>query len=293
MKAVEQSYLRHANHMENELLDESRIRISQSWFDDTTADYWRHSRMYECIDCLTHRADKSWLTVGDGRWGLDSIRIRKKGFSNVMATDISEHLLREAKRRGYINDYRVENAEHLTLGDRSYDFVFCKESCHHFPRPYLALYEMLRVARQAVFLIEPNDYHPSLNKLQKYYQGKGEEFAECYRNSYEGCGNYVYALSRRELEKVALGLNLPQIVFKGLNDHYIRGCEFEPADPGNETFRQIRDNVAACDVQCESGERDYALLMAGIFKQPIDALAQRAFAYRGWQIVNLKRNPHG
>src|SRR5262249_19841688 len=118
---------------------------------------WRHSRMYECADILKIHPDASWLTIGDGRFGLDSIRLRKKGFSNVFPTDISEHLLKISKERGHIDQYGVENAERLTLADRTYDYVLCKESFHHFPRPYVALYEMLRVAVRAVFLIEPND----------------------------------------------------------------------------------------------------------------------------------------
>jgi hypothetical protein len=65
MKAIEQSYLRHANHMENELLDESRIRISHSWFDDTTADYWRYSRMYSKSPWI--QQPKGRLLIGVGR----------------------------------------------------------------------------------------------------------------------------------------------------------------------------------------------------------------------------------
>ncbi len=55
---------------------------------------------------------------------------------------------------------------------------------------------------------------------------------------WEGSGNYVFAISRREIEKIALGLNLPQTVVKGLNDHYVKGCEFEPAD---EPLRHIQN----------------------------------------------------
>lgn len=37
---VEQHYARHAKHFENDLVDGERA----SWFDDSTADYWRHAR---------------------------------------------------------------------------------------------------------------------------------------------------------------------------------------------------------------------------------------------------------
>lgn len=90
MLFIEQSYRKHADHFRHELTHESRIAISQSWFDETTADFWRHARMYECADCLTSRPDASWLTVGDGRWGLDAIRLKKRGYRNVLPTDISD-----------------------------------------------------------------------------------------------------------------------------------------------------------------------------------------------------------
>ena len=230
MKYVEMSNRLHAEHFKNELVDAQRIRIATSWFDDTTADFWRHDRMYECAECLAEDLNARWLTVGDGRWGLDSIRLKKKGFTNVLATDISEHLLKESKARGYIDDYAIENAEALSFADKSFDFVLCKESYHHFPRPFLALYEMLRVAQKGVFLIEPNDQFPSEERVRAYVDDLNANRKACFpqldKDEYEGCGNYVYTISRRDMLKVALGLNLPQLAFKGLNDHYVKGCEF-------------------------------------------------------------------
>lgn len=297
MDFVRKSNQQHAEHFKNELLDEKRIAISQSWFDETTADYWRHARMYECADCLTHRPEASWLTVGDGRWGLDAIRLAKKGFVDVLPTDISEYLLAEALRRGLITKYALENAERLSFADESFDYVFCKESYHHFPRPYLALYEMLRVAREAVFLIEPNDPNPGPGELTAFLEaansGGAARFPISRRNGWEGCGNYVYTVSRRELEKLALGLDLPQMVFKGLNDHYVKGCEFEPADlEKSEVFRTIFQTVAENDARCAKGQADYALLMCGLFKRPMDAAAREAFLAHGWEVLDLPRNPH-
>ncbi|MCX7986598.1 MAG: class I SAM-dependent methyltransferase, partial [Bacteroidales bacterium] len=53
--------------------------------------------------------------------------------------------------------YRKENAEQLSVPDNSYDYVSCREALHHFPRPYLALYEMLRVSKKGIIIIEPID----------------------------------------------------------------------------------------------------------------------------------------
>lgn len=43
------------------------------------------------------------------------------------------------------------------------------------------------------------------------------------------CRNYVYRISKREIEKVALGLNLKKIAFKGFNTAYVEGCDYEKA----------------------------------------------------------------
>jgi hypothetical protein len=97
----------------------------------------------------------------------------------------------------------------------------CKEAFHHFPRAYLGLYEMIRVSKIATILVtEPIDIlskmsllvliknvcdriHPLLiNKLWKN------------RFSWETVGNYVFKISEREIEKIAMGMGLPYIAFK-------------------------------------------------------------------------------
>src|ERR1700722_2172218 len=91
-----ESYIRHAENFSRNLDDPDRNKIALTWLDETTADYWRHARAYEVADCIPDRSS-TWVTIGDGRWGLDSIRLRNKGFANVLPTDISEALLKAAR----------------------------------------------------------------------------------------------------------------------------------------------------------------------------------------------------
>ena len=132
---------------------------SKTWFDEHTIDYWRHWRMYNTIlPVLNYYNDSSWVTVGDGRYGLDSVRLKKINNSiKILPTDISPYLLEESKKMGIISDFSVENAEKLSFPDNHFDFAFCKESYHHLPRPFLGLYEMLRVTKNGIVLIEPID----------------------------------------------------------------------------------------------------------------------------------------
>ena len=136
----ETSYASHAKGFAADLVDPERKRIAASWFDGTTADAWRHARGYEIADYLGGAPGEHWFTVGDGRFGLDAIRLKKRGVSDVLATDIDESLLRAAREQGLLPEYRVENAEKLSFANNAFDYGFCKEAYHHFPRPMIALY---------------------------------------------------------------------------------------------------------------------------------------------------------
>jgi|APSaa5957512622_1039677.scaffolds.fasta_scaffold301340_2 hypothetical protein len=64
MEFVEQSCVRHASYTGNELAVGNRICISQSGFDDTTADYWRYSRMYSKSPWIQQPKGRLFIGVG-------------------------------------------------------------------------------------------------------------------------------------------------------------------------------------------------------------------------------------
>ncbi len=264
------SYTHQRRHLAEYLSDPEKRKWAETWFREDTVNAWRHLRMYETLDpLLIGDPGRNWLTVGDGRWGKDARYIYKKG-GKVCATDITPDLLEQAKTIGYIPEYRAENAERLSFADGSYDYVFCKEAFHHFPRPMIALYEMLRVARRGVVLIEPNDLG-------------GDDFEEC--------GNYVYALSRREAIKVSLALNYPCIAFKGLNDHYIKGVEHEKVSAKSHLLRQTAQCIESLDEACRLGQRDYLMLTTIFFiEKPSQAVADN-LRRADFSLIELKSNP--
>ena len=57
-------------------------------------------------------------------------------------------------------------------------------------------------------------------------------------------GNYVYTVSEREIEKLCLGLDLPHVYFKGLNDVYVPGGECVPAKWKSIEFLRMRLFIA-------------------------------------------------
>lgn len=53
--------------------------------------------------------------------------------------------------------YSQVNAECTDISSKSFDLVLVKEGLHHLARPILGFYEMLRITKDAVIIIEPSD----------------------------------------------------------------------------------------------------------------------------------------
>jgi SAM-dependent methyltransferase len=287
------SYDRQSQILALDLVDPERKRIGASWFDEGTANAWRDLRAYE-IAAHLGQSSETWVTIGDGRFGLGAVRLKARGVTNVLPTNLDIALLQEAKDRGLITEFSAENAESMSFQDRSFDYAFCKESYHHFPRPMIALYEMLRISRKGVILIEPNDrLHSILRRLVAPIKRALGRPAHMDALAYEDCGNYVYSISEREIEKVALGVNLPQVAFKGLNDVYTPGMEFEPADLSKSAlYRKLRFGVAARDSLCRIGLDEPLILMACIFHEAMSIDQRRGMVAKGWKVLDLPRNPY-
>lgn len=253
--------------------------------------------MYRTINpILETDVDANWLTVGDGRFGRDAQYISQYS-SKVLATDISETLLKKAFESGQIQKYQVENAEKISFDNNTFDYVCCKEAYHHFPRPMIGLYEMLRVAKKAVILIEPNDQVttdralPSvanwLKRQIRNYCGKPE-----VRNQFETAGNYLYTISKREIEKVALGLGLPIVACKGINDAYIEGCELENLSEKGPKYNAISKKISRRDFWCRYNVLEPLLLTTIIFKSVPDQALLLKLKAADYQVLSLPDNPY-
>lgn len=269
---------------------------AKTWLDNDSVDAWRHQRLYCALDPLLEYERMTWLTIGDGRFGKDSRYISEKG-GDVTATDIDDSLLKEARDVGFISKFSKENAESLSFGDGSFDYVFCKESYHHFPRPMIALYEMLRVASKGIVLIEPNDQYISYNVIRNFFVYMISKLLSIVpsgipKYSFEEFGNFVYTISRRELEKTALGMNYRYLAFKGVNDSYEHGVEFEKVVENGTLFRKIKSRIFLRDLLSKLRVIDYGMLVAIIFKQsPSEELLKR-LTHEGFDVVELPENPH-
>jgi ubiquinone/menaquinone biosynthesis C-methylase UbiE len=295
---AELSYTQHEKHYQEYQKGKEKTRRARSWQRTDTVDAWCRQRLIGAIDPILRTfPDARWLTVGDGRYGSDAHYIESKG-SAALATDISDVLLKQAVKEGYIKDARRENAEALSLKSSEFDFVLCKDSLHHFPRPALAIYEMLRVAKNGIVLIEPNDEFIFSGLFEYAYRTlKNLFFTVLLRRKkknyqYEEVGNYIYGISRREIEKIALALNYPAVAFKGVNTCYIEGIEYEKLGEKGPLFRKVRFMIAWRNLLSWLGLKPSGVLATIVFKVLVNMKLEKKLISSGYKVIRLPRNPY-
>jgi len=271
--------------------------LIESWHNKDTLDYWRHERMINKVKPIINYNNKAtWLTIGDGRYGSDGNILKNLGAKNISCSDISIKLLVLAKKKKLIKKYSKQNAENLTFNSSTFDYVLCKESFHHFSKPYLALYEMFRVSKKGVILIEPSDEiieKSFFNFLYKFIR-----FLMNQTNSgdgFEEVGNYVYKISKREMSKFLLGMNYRYLAIHGLNDAYSDGIEFVNINCNKlESVKKkivIKGKIFIKNFLCWIGIMKPALMTCILFKDIPSSKLLALLKHHGWQINEFKKNP--
>ena len=256
-------------------------------------DDWRHLRMLEFVACFNH-LDLSWLTIGD-HYGHDAMRIRDHGNKNVIPSSLNTSQLQNAKELGLIENYLCINAEKIDLPDNSFDFVVCKEALHHMPRPYMAIYEMIRVAKKGVCFIEPNDpvidWSPSsqssisrkiidnsiVGKSIQYLDSNGQEIYSKFLDWWEdGAFNYVYTISKREVSKIAQGLGIPSYATLGFNDIFRSEWAEQYVTENSEGFKNTKEQISLHDQLCSVSGIPENYLTGILFKEtPHPSIVQK------------------
>ena len=284
------------------LSNEEKNMHSQQWLKKNTLDYWRHQRMLSTIKPFI-KANEKWLTIGDGRYGTEANFLISNGI-DALATDYSDDLLKISKEIGFIKDYKKENAESLSFKNDEFDYVLIKEALHHFPRPWIALYEAFRVCRKGVILIEPNDQltHRTniFNKIAKNIYDLNKKFRGLKVNkesySFEEVGNFIFTTNPRELEKFLLGMHYRHIGLIQLNDHYIKGVEY--VDLSVKDFKNIRKIlflkfiIFLKDFLSNIRLISYAININILFKETPEIDLIKKMKKYSWEYKKLPLNPY-
>jgi SAM-dependent methyltransferase len=284
MDLYNKSYQHQIEHLRNYPEDRCETMLNHN-----TINRWRYERLYKCIDPLLRMYPKSeWLTVGDFYYGTDAQYLQSKGHKAV-ATDIDDYFLKKGKEIGYIENYSRENVESLSFDDESFDFVLCKETLHHLPRPYIGLYEMIRVSKVGIILIEPYDRLINATLVEKIGNWLLKKIKGGIHDLYEPSGNYKYSISKREIEKIALGLNLPHVAFKYLNDYYRDGLGIEFKEKDDKVLNKIKNQILFRDILWKFRLFPPTFLVSVIFKIDVNT---NSLLDEGYEITRLTTNPY-
>jgi ubiquinone/menaquinone biosynthesis C-methylase UbiE len=148
------------------------------------------------------KLDDSILVTCGGK--VDRDALLSLDFKNVTITNVDKQF---APNVFVPYSWDFQNAECLTYGDSSFEFVISHSGLHHCRSPHRALLEMYRVARKGILVFEPRDSF-LLRLGVKLGFGQDYELAAVIGNE-ERCGgvtnsvipNYVYRWTKREVEK--------------------------------------------------------------------------------------------
>lgn len=282
MEDIQQSYLRQAE-------SEQQMKLPSRYTRPNSIDNWRHTRMLDLTRPIWESLPGSqWITVGDGRYGSDAAYLHSHGVS-VIATSLTDERLRYAHEQGHIPAFQAENAEHISLPDNAVDFVLCKEAYHHFPRPPVALYEMLRVARVAVVLIEPLDNPKVLDGVKRLLKRllRGDREMQ-----FEPSGNFLYRLNIRELGKLMAAMGGETLAFKGINDFFHARLGSHDAHTLNAGSMLTRLGIAVQNTLSRAGLLGYGLGCVVVFKRGAGEATLESLRRAGFKRIDLPRNPY-
>jgi SAM-dependent methyltransferase len=160
----------------------------------------------------------SILVCGGG--ALDRQVLLALGFKHVTISNLDLRM-REGEYAPF--DWRLENAEKLTVEDGAFDYVVCHAALHHASSPHRMLLEMYRAAKRGVLAIEARD-SLLMRVVERCGLTQTYEHAAVFHNggshggvNNTGVPNYVFRWTEREVEKTIRSYapqDAPNITFR-------------------------------------------------------------------------------
>ena len=111
------------------------------------------------------------------------------------------------------------------------------------------------------------------------------------KHFFEEFGNYVYCISEREIEKVALALNLKTLAFKSINICTLEGAEYEKATNNNKIFKKVIWKTRLLDLLNKLHLYKSGNLASIIFKCDLELKLRVNLKAQGYKIIILPKNP--
>lgn len=241
----------------------------------------------------------SWLTIGDYN-GLEANYLGNMQ-QEAVASDISDVFLDEAFKKGLIKKYSVVNVEKIHFPDNTFNYTFCKEAFHHFPKAYLGLYEMIRCSKDAAIIIEPIDIitkMPLLLFIKNITDRLNPMLInKIWRNrySFEIVGNYVFKISEREIEKIAMGMGLSSIAFKRVNiivDLKMDNSIIHEVPLNKKYWKKLLNRLKFSNILSHLHIIPFNHLCCVVFKKSPDTDVIKNMKDLGYTYIELPKNPY-
>ena len=294
-------YDKHDKQYKEYIQDKKKSEIANSWLNQQSLDYWRHNRMLKLIKPFIQK-NEQWLTIGDGRYGSEAAWLKRNGV-DCHSSDMHINLLEDAYNKGLIDSFSKQNAENLDFASNSFDYVLIKETLHHLPRPWLAIYESFRVCKKGVIIIEPNDPYPYSNILRIFFiklKNLLKRFLskKVYKDEYgfEEVGNFIYTINIRELEKFLLGMHKTDIASSNLNDHHFKNIEF--VSNNGRTIKEklismkLKTIIFFKDILCNLSLLNFSIGEVILFKDKPSSEIIDTLKKSNWNYKKLPSNPY-
>ena len=255
-----------------------------------------HERLYQFLSPIIAAApDAGWLTIGDS--GGDAYWLRANGVRGpILASSITKDQIEALKAAGHLEGIAVAalNAEAIDRPDMSHDYVLCKEAFHHFPRPMIGFYEMMRVCKVAlVFAAEPcSADRPRLLDLIKTTVKTALRRNTIYANpDFEQSGNYVYGLSLFEVFKALTALQLGPLYYQHRNAFWTLAVASRARDDRLAGLI-MRGGILVQDIACRLGLMNWGRLNLIAFRQEPSPDLARQLAAAGIRRMDIPVNPY-
>ncbi len=162
-------------------------------------------KFYKIIISKYLNPDSRILVVGAGPVDIkvfNSLGFKKVKFTNLITNN-------------KFNKIKYQNMENLKYHENSFDYSVVHASLHHMSKPYKGLYEMYRVSRRGILVIESHDNFImrlliKLN-LTEDYENSSIKYtgSKINKGGVDGTSipNYVYRFSESELTKFSKSLD--------------------------------------------------------------------------------------
>lgn len=156
--------------------------------------------------------DNKTLLIASCGSGIDAYYLKKTYKpKKIYFADITINAIEKAQSNFSDQSFILSDNHNLAFKENSFDYVFIGDSIHHLKEPIRGVYELLRVARYGLMVIEPND-----SWFMRLFEKLG------LAHEYEPTqGNYVYRFNKRDVHKITKAMFLKYNVIRCFAIHKV------------------------------------------------------------------------